>query len=59
MIIQIANVTVKEGEIAELKCVATGLPTPSVVWKRDGAEYEQTVSVSSNHVLHFTYELLA
>ena len=51
--------TVKEGEIAELKCVATGLPTPSVVWKRDGAEYEQTVSVSSNHVLHFTYELLA
>ena len=38
-ITSISDVTAVEGQSAELKCVAAGVPTPTVVWKRNGVEY--------------------
>ena len=42
-IVNISNVQVKEGEDVEIRCVATGLPLPTVEWRKDGVRLPQEV----------------
>ncbi|CAL9683103.1 unnamed protein product [Knipowitschia caucasica] len=35
---------VLKGETLELECIAEGLPTPNILWQKDGGQFSQTVS---------------
>lgn len=40
-----SDVTVNVGENFTLTCTASGLPTPTVKWQKDGQDYGEPVSV--------------
>ncbi|KAJ0057684.1 hypothetical protein NL108_011783, partial [Boleophthalmus pectinirostris] len=40
----ISNKMVLKGETLELECIAEGLPTPSILWQKDGGKLSKTVS---------------